>query len=109
MSLSDIERHVLGHAGTDRFNQVPTDYWSEYAAPNRVPGGRWVPYVGLKSAVRKLMRLGYVHARTANYSRIGNHAERNLAPEGYPEFESVQTQVMLTDQGKDLRQMVLDR
>lgn len=107
--LTNVERHVLKHAGAGDWAEVPESYWSEYVAPIRKGQGRWVPYAGLRPAVRRLVKLGYIHARTATFSPIGRYSDRRLAPEPYPDFRLVQTQAVLTAQGQDLAKLVFDR
>lgn len=103
--VNAMERHILKHAGTEDWAEVPVRYWQPHPPPSDM--GHWVAHVGLKPAVRRLVRLGYIHARTANYSPIGNHAERHQSPEEYPNFSLVQTQAMLTQQGMDLVTLVI--
>lgn len=100
MSFTEVELHILYNAGRGKeaWRQVP-DYEVLYTAGVRRYSR---PIHGFKPALRKLAKLGYIHARTASFSPIGDFKTRRQSPENYPDFDLVQTQAVLTAQGNDL-------
>jgi hypothetical protein len=89
--MNEIQQHVLRAAGRGEWREVPRTWFD---------GKRWLEYRGFHPAVRKLVDLGYIHARTATLDRIGARGQLGV-PEPHPKYPHVMTQAMLTEQGSD--------
>lgn len=59
---------------------------------------------GRKPALQRLMKLGMIHVRTANYSPWGrpNHPDPLERSDPHPKYDLVQWQAMITDQGREV-------